>query len=244
MNRFAPVFLFAFFLVSGIAASVTSYNCAEMRIVDDLNTALRRTLERKTEAWLTPDTIHDYRRNLSIPALRETAFLYYAGAKPAERLHSEVMEWAEQGTAVRYQSYASCSVATVLQLADLRLPSALLTLSLFFGIFSVGRISRKAHRRIALGGIVWDEALRTFYTDAHEPLHVTPLQERLLLMFFHADGHRLSKQTICDTLWPKKDNAAETLYTLIRRLKPVIESCSRLRIESERGKDYHLREES
>ena len=33
---------------------------------------------------------------------------------------------------------------------------------------------------------------------------------------------------------------SETLYTLIRRIKPVIEQNSNLMIESERGKSYRL----
>ena len=52
--------------------------------------------------------------------------------------------------------------------------------------------------------------------------------------------HQLSKQEICDALWPKKPDASETLYTLIRRIKPVIELNSNLMIESERGKSYRL----
>ena len=60
-------------------------------------------------------------------------------------------------------------------------------------------------------------------------------------MFFHADNHQLSKQKICNALWPKKPDASETLYTLIRRLKPIAEEKGNLEIISERGKDYQLR---
>ena len=66
------------------------------------------------------------------------------------------------------------------------------------------------------------------------------MQHRLLVLFMQAEGHRLTKQDICDQLWPKKPDASDTLYTLIRRLKPVIEANSRLRIACDRGRSYSL----
>ena len=42
-------------------------------------------------------------------------------------------------------------------------------------------------------------------------------------------------------LWPKKDDANETLYTLIRRLKSVVHEQTDLDIEAERGKGYQLK---
>jgi DNA-binding response OmpR family regulator len=60
-------------------------------------------------------------------------------------------------------------------------------------------------------------------------------------MFFRSSSHSLTKTEICDALWPKKPDASETLYTLIRRVKPIIEAHSNLRIEVDRGKAYELR---
>jgi DNA-binding SARP family transcriptional activator len=57
-----------------------------------------------------------------------------------------------------------------------------------------------------------------------------------------SEGHRLSKQEICDTLWPRKPDASATLYTLVKRLKPVVEEQGGLQIKSERGKEYILEE--
>ena len=59
-------------------------------------------------------------------------------------------------------------------------------------------------------------------------------------MFFQSPSHSLSKAEICEALWPKKPDASDTLYTLIRRLKPVIEQHSDLKIESDRSKSYRL----
>lgn len=68
----------------------------------------------------------------------------------------------------------------------------------------------------------------------------TPMQHQLMTLFFLAPDHRLTKEQICDALWPKKDDASETLYTLIRRLKTVLEAQSHLHILSDRSKAYQL----
>ena len=73
-----------------------------------------------------------------------------------------------------------------------------------------------------------------------EEVHLTPMQYQLMELFFRAPRHVLSKTEICEALWPKKDDASETLYTLIRRLKPIVEQHSALRIASDRGKAYRL----
>ena len=79
-----------------------------------------------------------------------------------------------------------------------------------------------------------------FCTTTGEHIHLTPMQHTLLEMFLKSDNHTLTKQEICDRLWPKKPDANDTLYTLIRRIKPIIEANSNLKIESDRGKSYSL----
>ena len=69
---------------------------------------------------------------------------------------------------------------------------------------------------------------------------LTPMQHALLLMFFQTPRHQLTKQHICEALWPKKPDASDTLYTLIKRIKPVLETEGRLKVTSERGRDYRL----
>ena len=70
---------------------------------------------------------------------------------------------------------------------------------------------------------------------------LTPMQQQLMEMLWQSPKHQLSKAEICDALWPKKPDASETLYTLIRRLKPIIVEHSDLKIESDRGKSYGLK---
>lgn len=42
----------------------------------------------------------------------------------------------------------------------------------------------------------------------------------------------------------KKPDASDTLYTLVRRIKPIIEQHGNLHIESDRGRAYVLKDKS
>jgi DNA-binding response OmpR family regulator len=93
---------------------------------------------------------------------------------------------------------------------------------------------------VAFGGLAYAEAEGRFYDTKGQQVKLTPMQQQLMEMFFRSESHQLSKTEICDALWPKKDDANDTLYTLIRRLKPIIEEHSDLKIESDRGRAYKL----
>ena len=93
---------------------------------------------------------------------------------------------------------------------------------------------------ITLGGLTYAEAEGRFYAADGQRVQLTPMQHQLLTMFFQSDAHLLTKAEICDALWPKKPDASDTLYTLIRRLKPIVEQHSSLKIESDRGRAYEL----
>lgn len=84
------------------------------------------------------------------------------------------------------------------------------------------------------------EEERCFYDADHAPIHFTPMQRQLLLLFWEAPAHRLSKEEICAALWPKKEDANSTLYTLVKRLKPVVESRTDLKIVADRERGYLL----
>ena len=59
-------------------------------------------------------------------------------------------------------------------------------------------------------------------------------------MLWQAPSHSVSKDELCAALWPKKEDANDTLYTLVRRLKPILEACSGLQIVAHRGRNYSL----
>jgi DNA-binding response OmpR family regulator len=95
--------------------------------------------------------------------------------------------------------------------------------------------------RHQFGGLSYSETEAHFFDAEGQHVKLTPMQQQLMEMFFRSPNHALSKTEICDTLWPKKEDANETLYTLIRRLKPIIEQHSDLKIEADRGKAYELK---
>ena len=77
--------------------------------------------------------------------------------------------------------------------------------------------------------------------DSFSATHLTPMQRQLMEMFVASGSHRLSKHEICDALWPKKDDASETLYALISRLKRELDKTSSFDILSDRGRAYILK---
>ena len=92
----------------------------------------------------------------------------------------------------------------------------------------------------SLGTLSYSANDDCFYNSmTHQPVRFTPMQHQLMQMFFTSSAHQLSKAAICSALWPKKPDASDTLYTLIRRVKPLIEAYG-LSIEADRGRAYRL----
>ena len=127
-------------------------------------------------------------------------------------------------------------------MSDQKASGSLLFIGMLWLLGSLWYVRRKKPELItqglAYGGIVYNND--KFMTLSGEEIRLTPMQHSLLKMFITTDTHTLSKQEICDRLWPKKPDASDTLYTLIRRIKPIIETHSTLKIESDRGKSYSL----
>lgn len=144
------------------------------------------------------------------------------------------------------KGYTRLSAAAVFGLSDQRLSAGLMVAAFLWGIFVCVSLRRKKEEvetqvaSIGFGGLVYSETDNRFYNANHDLIHFTPMQEQLIRMFWDAPSHTLTKEEICMALWPKKDDANDTLYTLIRRLKPIIESHTNLKIVADRGKSYSL----
>lgn len=240
MKPYHSIIVLLVIIFSAIAAGKHGYNCAEDYIVADMNQALQKTLAEKQEAWITPDTIADYRSHLKIAALRKSSIIYYADEKN-ENLRSRKQVWHNgQGRELAFQGYANCSFASIFAMSDQR-PTVLLSLmAMLWTLFSVYYFRREHGGKIILGGLVLDTSTRRFLTLRNGQANLTPMQEQLMTMFFEAENHQLSKRQICDVLWPKKPDASDTLYTLIRRIRPVLAD-NGLTITTGRGKDYMLK---
>lgn len=239
MKPYHSIIVLLIIVCSAIATGKHGYNSTRDDIVADMNQALEQTLAKKQEGWITPDTIADYRSHLKIAGLRKSSVIYYAMDSKQDGLQSRTMTWFNgKGRNLKFQSYANISAASVFAMSDQR-PTMLLSIAaMLWAVFSVMYFHRQ-HRGMVFGGLMLDYSSNRFLTLNKESVPLTPMQERLLQMFFTAESHRLAKQQICEALWPKKPEASDTLYTLIRRIKPILADKG-LAIRTSRGKDYEL----
>lgn len=271
MKPYHSIIVFAAFVVSAIATSIHSYNRMQSDIVSDMDQALVLTLHERQDLYLTPDTIQDYRSHLKIEFLRSSSLLCYVvddrrGEKLAKVKSDNGHPLASKTMMLNSQAikgYANCSFADVFGMSDQRTPLCLTLMAMLWAVVTTilhRRGMMEKGQRLAgmaliaqgteemgyaskvMGALYYSNADDRFYNSANrQAVRFTPMQHKLMRMFFDSKLHQLSKQEICATLWPKKPDASETLYTLIRRIKPIIES-NKLIIESERGRAYTLKE--
>lgn len=200
-------------------------------IAQDVNRALEQVLVTMPDNVVTTDTIRCYRNCLTIAELKDTAGI-------AMRTVRKDGRWE-----TRLVAEANCGFATTFMMSDQKASGVILFVGMLWLLGSLWYIKRKRPELLAqgisYGGIVFLND--KFLTLSGEQIRLTPMQHSLLEMFIKSDTHTLSKQHICDQLWPKKPDASDTLYTLIKRIKPIVEAHSMLKIESDRGKSYSLR---
>ena len=228
-----PILIFILLCLSAMATSCGSYRKAERNIENDLKQALAKTINEKGMETMRQDSIRAYRsiartegemmtiavgdetlrRHLRNPQLGEMAFITYT------------VRCERGGWKVTFDTEAKCSAAMIWSFSDQRLSAwlavmALLSLALSFR-------GRRQSPPITM--------------DNFSATHLTPMQRQLMEMFVASGSHRLSKHEICDALWPKKDDASETLYALISRLKRELDKTSSFDIISDRGRAYILK---
>ncbi len=220
-QKYAVIILFALIIVSGIT-SFSSYQATERMITEDMKSALTKTLAEQQSDVISTDTIRVFNSFLTIEQLRGNAVLAVTTRQNGLRCE------------------AKCSAATIFSMSDQKPASVLWTIALLWSLYCFWKY-RKNEPLIAFGGLAYSEIDKRFYNAKGKQVKLTPMQQQLMEMFFHNESHHLTKAEICDTLWPKKDDANDTLYTLIRRLKPIIEEHSDLMIESDRGRAYELK---
>lgn len=157
-------------------------------------------------------------------------------------------EAAANSPMLSFRGYAFCPMFTLLKLSDMTFP-------IFFFLLAMALASvalyLKKHRNIVIApsddimtvgnlSLCCDD--NCIYNGQQQRIKLTPLEYQLMEMFYRSPKHSLSKEDICSTLWPRKDDATETLYALVRRLKKIVESHSNLRIIADRGRAYSLEE--
>lgn len=251
LKAYHSILIFAILVMSAAFSSVSNYRKAQYAIVQDMNKALALTLQENKYQWIRPDTIQNYRSHLSIDLLKSTSILCYVMEDRRKNKNSQLANSASQLSSKAMllnehfiQSYANCSMADVFNMSNQRTPLTLTLMAMIWAIASLYYHRRKQswnHETDMFGTMSYSQDEDSFYNqESGQAIKFTPMQHQLMQLFFNNTHHQLSKQEICDVLWPKKPDASETLYTLIRRIKPVIEQNSNLMIESERGKSYRL----
>lgn len=229
-QQYAVIVLFALILASSLT-SLGSYRSTSRRVSEDMERALAVTMKEQQSDVISQDTIRTFNRHLKITALRGRATL------------------AVDTRSRQFRAYAHCSEATIFSLSDQRPAALLWVLTGFWAMFvwyrrhQLAPLGPQMVANVAdngFGGLTYSEAEGLFYAADGNQVKFTPMQQQLMEMFFRSPSHSLSKVEICEALWPKKPDASDTLYTLVRRLKPVVEHCSQLKIESDRNKAYRL----
>ena len=216
-QRYAVVVLFALIIASSMV-SLTSYKATEELVTEDMNQALAKALDEQQSDVISADTIQVFNKYLQMEALRGRAVLAV-------------------DTRREFRPRPQVSTATILSLSDQRPSMILWSMVLLWGMFCLYK-----HKRSVALGLYGGLALKNgrFVNAKGNEVKLTPMQQQLMEMLWLSPTRQLSKTEICNALWPKKEDASETLYTLIRRLKPIIEEHSDLKIESDRGKSYGL----
>ncbi len=224
-QRYAVIVLLALIVASGLT-SFSSYSSTSRMVCEDMDRALALALDEQQSDVISQDTIRTFNSHLQIPELRGKATL------------------AVDTRGQKFKAYAHCSEATIFAISDQRFAAVLWAMTIIWAAFCLYRrkkivplLANMTH----YGGLSFSESDGHFLDHQGQLLKFTPMQHQLMEMFFQSPSHSLTKKEICNALWPKKPDASETLYTLIRRIKPIIEKHSDLKIESDRGKAYELK---
>ena len=201
------------------------------------------------------------RRHLRNPQLGEMAFITYTvrcergGWKvtfDTEAKCSAVMIWSlsDQRLSAWLSVMALLSLALSFrgrrQLQPTNEARAEFQARLGYALQEGGRRSQPTTNRELSSSLEWPRCeggrqSQPITMDSFSATHLTPMQRQLMEMFVASGSHRLSKHEICDALWPKKDDASETLYALISRLKRELDKTSSFDIISDRGRAYILK---
>ena len=224
-QKYAVIVFMVLIAASGLT-SLSSYRATERLVEDDMSQALALALDEQQSDVISADTIRVFNSHLQLSQLRGHAML---------AVHTR-----QKG----FRCEAKCSAATVFSMSEQRPALVLWMTAMLWAAFCFYRRKQIIPMLTGVhqyGGLNYAESEARFFDAEGQHVKLTPMQQQLMEMFFRSEAHLLTKTEICDALWPKKEDASETLYTLIRRLKPIIEQHSDLKIEADRGKAYELK---
>lgn len=241
MKHYHALIVFLLLIAPSVFFSWYNVESVKNDIRLDMSQALTKALSEQETFEITPDTIQNYCNHLRMEGLKGNSFVYYARQEESNLLCSKKCEKKAGDKVYQYQCYASCSFASLFGMSDQRLPFTFLLASMLWATFSILYFKKNKNTHLsALGQLSYNAEDEHFYAKDSKQVHLTPMQEQLMRMFAESQNNTLSKQEICDALWPKKPDASDTLYTLIKRLKPIVEEQFGMKIVSDRGRNYSL----
>lgn len=248
-------------LMASVISCSLSYSSAKQSISDDLNCAMLAIVNENCGLWTSPDTIAALRQmhetthkpliyqvsdvNFSNPALKDKA--YFALTLVDKKNMSHKIEGkriitdsiilvpeftADDPLAIQVQGFADCSMASLFSASDQTLPGILLTLSIL-SMTSVIILRRKDP------DMSQTQPTAPSATKTIERIKLTPMQRQLVQLLLDAPDMKVEKKVLCEALWDNKSNAAESLYTLVRRTKSALAKAN-IDIICNRGDSYSL----
>lgn len=248
MKPITAISIFFCLVLPSLFLSYGNYSVTRERIIDDVNQALAKTIMKENHRSVTEDTLRIFRSNLKMEELKSVSYLSLCTAEPSKTdFCSDTMCYSVGNERVHIRAYPNCSRAAVFEMSEQTVPMVLFVASLLWGVFSLFYLNKKGstleipeRQLIEFGTLSFCSNTGVFYNAHKEVIYFTPMQQQLMTLLISDKHHRVSVDDICSTLWPGKDNAKETLYTLVRRLKPIVEKESDVRIVAEKGHFYSL----
>ncbi len=248
-------------MIASVITCCLSYSNAKQNIADDLNDAMFALANENSELWTRPDTIaairHMYETthkpliyqasdvNFRNPSLKDEAYFTLAlvdtksasrgigGNKIASDSIMLMPEHAAEGLAIQVQGFADCSMASILYASDQTLSGILFVLS----ILSMASMLIWKRKETETPDA---EFIAISASPSLDGIKLTPMQRQLTRMLLEAPGMKVDKRSLCESLWGNKNNAEESLYTLVKRTKNALAKAN-MEIVCNRGDSYELR---
>ena len=245
MNPFIAITVFLSLMVPSLFLSYGNYTIAKEYIIDDVNQALAQTILYKQSDRITADTLKIYRSKLKIEQLKKTSYLAMCTEESSNvSFCSDTMTYKCGEERLHVRAYPNCSKAAVFSMSEQTVPGMLFSMLYLNHKKSLCQSSLPDNRSIVFGDITYSDSRSLFYNGNNEEIHFTPMQYAFMKILITSECKKVPVNDICQKLWPGKDNSKETLYTLVRRLKPVVENNSNVRIISDKGGYYSLKIEN
>ena len=250
MKPTVAIIVFFSLMVPSLFLGYANYVTAKEHIIEDVNRALVKTVLSIHPERITADTLRVFKSNLQIKQLKETSYLSLCTDEPSKiSFCSDTVSFKTAHERLYIRAYPNCSRATIFSLSEQTIPSALLTASMLWGILSLFYLRWKrgcdmmtvsAKQTILFGNLSFSTSSYKFYNEQKEEIYFTSMQRSFMKMLMESEDKKVSIDDICRNLWPRKENAKESLYTLVRRLKPIVESNTNLKIVADKGGYYRL----